>query len=239
MKKIIVGMFVAVFAMTLFPIAAKADSFTYDYTVSFGAAPSGGTSPWLQATFSDISPIVEGDATIKLTLETTGILATESVNEWYFTIDGDLLDDGTDGVFATDFEALLGNDDDVASWDLLFTNLQADGDGIYDFKFDFPEGNFADRFIGGEEVIFTLHLDGVDLTLANFENILSAQGGGQGPFLSAAHILATGGGGESDWVAPGGEPVPEPTTMLLLGSGLVGLMLYGRKRFRKETDKTS
>ena len=28
-------------------------------------------------------------------------------------------------------------------------------------------------------------------------------------------------------------PVPEPTTMLLLGSGLIGLLGYGRKRFRK------
>ena len=33
--------------------------------------------------------------------------------------------------------------------------------------------------------------------------------------------------------------VPEPTTMLLFGSSLVGLMLYGRRKSRKETDKTS
>jgi|GEM_PF-1054599 len=32
---------------------------------------------------------------------------------------------------------------------------------------------------------------------------------------------------------PVGAPVPEPTTMLLLGSGLIGLLGYGRKRFRK------
>ena len=106
--------------------------------------------------------------------------------------------------------------------------FQADGDGIYDIFIDFSTGA-PDRLTPGEAIVFDLTSTTLGFTSDSFL-VFSAPGGGNGPFLIAAHIQSLP-NGQSDWIS--GEPVPEPASLILLGSGLVGLATGLRKRFGK------
>jgi len=55
-------------------------------------------------------------------------------------------------------------------------------------------------------------------------------------FTAAGHIFVDGGADGSPmtgFVGNGTTSVPEPNTMILLGSGLLGLAFYGRRKFKK------
>lgn len=91
------------------------------------------------------------------------------------------------------------------------------------------------------EIILNLIASG-STSWASASDVLVANGEG---FTAAAHIFPWGGAydtnnkpinnfGTDTGFAGNGTPIPEPATMLLLGSGLIGLAGFARKRFRKD-----
>ena len=106
----------------------------------------------------------------------------------------------------------------------------------FDIYFEFPTPNnpASDRFGAGERAIYMMELlfedtEGV-LTASSFNDLNAA-----GYFYTAAHVQGIGENNNlSGWI--GAErsiaAIPEPATIILIGTGLASLFCIRRFRFR-------
>jgi hypothetical protein len=221
----------AIAAFGLFSLQASAAIVTFylDYEFSGAQQPQGPT-PWATATIEDT-----GLDKVTLTMETTNLVDSEFVSEWYFNFSGDatqLSFTPVDTADATVNGVLTDNTNSNAQF-------KADGDGFFDIKFDFapPPGNpTATKFTGGETIVYDITLAGIS---ASDFNMFSAPGGGNGAYLSAAHVQSISDTGYCDGSTPDltgacGSgwigAVPVPAAVWLFGSGLLGLVGVARRK---------
>jgi hypothetical protein len=205
---------------------AQATAIDFAFTTNFGSTPTTGT---LLGRLSD-SP---GGGDLLLTLIAAFPADGASLDAVYFNLNPainplgvtfTLVNDTTGGAFE--------------SVDRGTDAYRADGDGYFDFRLNFSEGANPPQFGPVDTVSFLISGPG-SLTLQDFVE-LSAPGPGEspGPFFGAAHVQNIGPTGNSTWLGvgvrptpfeepPGDDepptPVPEPASLVMLGSGLLAV----------------
>jgi hypothetical protein len=196
----------AILSLAALPAHAAVVTYSYDFGCVIsgsGCAPS--ATDWGSITFSG-DELISGDVDIDVELSNSGWKLLE------FGFNTDV----PNGVYA-----LTG---DSTSLDVNFDGVKPDG---YPYFFDFAvpaTGNLGDVYTFSGTLnnsTFFFYVD--DIALATDTG---------GLLFAYAHIGSLD-GGESIWVGTGTPSVPEPSTLLLLGSGLVGMAGFGRKKFKK------
>jgi hypothetical protein len=213
-------------AITFSSTQLNAAGIIYQLDTPFPADPSpAAPAPWITADFENAS------GGVNLTISAVGLTGSEFASEMYFNLDPSLSLDqsyltfnetASSGSFSAPTISQAAGDN----------NYKADGDGKYDFRFNFGISS-GTTFGSGDSI--TYFISGIPGLVAGSFAFLSEPAGGSGPFYAAAHIQGLA-GGLSTWIEPGGgpsiTPIPEPEPLALLGVSVVLLAAFRLQRLR-------
>ncbi|MFO0832998.1 MAG: hypothetical protein U0637_14295 [Phycisphaerales bacterium] len=214
-------------ALVALAIAATSQAASVQFTLtnefSGGTSPTG-PAPWGTATFNDTA-----SNTVELTLtRSTGLSSGEFIRVWLFNLNPSMNPTGmtiaqNSGPVSTN-STRAGSDTDSA--------FRGDGGSYFDFKFEWPTSNSADRFDGDwVSAVYTLTMSGLDAS--DFLDLGVGAGNSPNGLYTAAHIQGIPPQGGSGWVTGGPGPlVPLPPAAWtgMAGLGLVGLAGWKRRR---------
>ena len=214
MKRGSVFLFFLLFVFVLSPPAYSA-SITFGLNSSVDGSSPSGKQPWLTATFEDVSK-----GLVNLTLDASNLdSGSQFVTSWGFN-------------FYSKYDVGVGFDptfNNPGKLTGITIGDAPDTKGISNLILGFEKANKS-GFDAGEIFKFRLESTVDGFSASVFDVLAKFNPKAIGPFYSVAEIQGIGAG--SGLIAAGAA-VPEPSTMLLLGFGLMGLAYIGRRKFLK------
>ena len=240
MKKLLL-LITLVAGVIAFALPGQATTLEFSLDTSFPGSDKpdpDGTGPWLNALFDDENIAGSVLLTLSATLTDPDPGDPNKVGLWYFNLDEEIKPN------SLSFEVQGSPTAPEAT--IKTGNKKADGDGWYDIEFAFPT-SASNPFDNSDSITYLITSDDDILaTSFNFPSVPNPGGvSGEDLWYTAAHIqsiltapystwIGDGNGGDvGNGPVPGGDPIPEPATMLLLGSGLIGFAVSGRKKLKK------